>query len=188
MQSTLEPLSVGVRLAIDTGNNDFVFPNCIYYLLRSFSSGKPIKELIDEVFVCVRFIGNHLGNDSSFKTPSFKLFLQFFFTPLYNVLHEFENIADSSDCHETLFPFDEVQLMDNRHVLTAAIELERFNFIMIILGVQVCCEFMFRSMEAALKYSNMYFEHFIVSQTEGYSSLLFNPSFTHIMNYVDFLI
>lgn len=158
----MEPLSLCLRFAVETGN-EFAFTNSVYYLLKSFGSGKNLKVLIDEVFICVRQFGCHLGNDSSYKTPSYNLFIQFFFTPLYNILRGFEESnVPSPDCQGSLFPFNHVQLVDNYSVLKAAMDLERFNFVLMILTVQTPYEFMSRNMEMALKCSQMYFEHFLV--------------------------
>jgi hypothetical protein len=129
--------------------------------MRSFGSGKNIRLLLDEVFICVRQVGSHFGNDSSFKTPTYNLFLQFFFLPLFNVLNELEGEALAQD---TSFPFGPVQLVDNNHVLKAAIELERFNFVLVILSMEIPCDILFRNMDKALKYSDMYYDFFIVSQ------------------------
>ncbi len=146
----------------------------MYYLLKCFGSGKNLKVLIDELFICVRQLGCHLGNNSSFKTPLYNLFLQFFFTPLYNILRGFEESNEfSPGCQEKSFPFDLVQLVDNYNVLETAINLERFIFVLIILTVQTPYEFMTRNMERALKCSNMYFEHFLV----GVSLALARSSF-----------
>ena len=70
--------------------------------MKSFGSGKHIRLLIDEVFICVRQFGNHFGNDSSFKTPIYNLFLQFFYAPLYNVLRGFEENNEFSPMLEML--------------------------------------------------------------------------------------
>lgn len=157
MQSTLEPLSQCVRFGYDTGNNHYVHAGSIYYLLRSFSSGKNIAGLINEVDIFIRLAGSHFGNDSSFKTPSYNLFLRFFFTPLYNVLHELEGEPVAQD---TLL----VQPMNNQDSLKAAIDSKLFNFVLTILVAQVPCDFCSRNMERALTYSNMYHEYFIVSR------------------------
>jgi hypothetical protein len=174
IQSTLEPLSRCLRFAVETGN-EFAFTNSVYYLLKCFGSGKNLKVLIDEVFICVRQFGCHLGNNSSFKTPVYNLFLQFFFTPLYNVLRGLEESNElSQDCQEISFPFDHVQLVDNYSVLKTAINLERFNFVLMILTVQTPYEFMTRNMESALKCSSMYFEHFFVGVSRACSLVIFS--------------
>jgi hypothetical protein len=159
MHSTLEPLSQAFRLAVETGNIDFAFYNFAVYLLKSFGSGKNIRVLFDELFIGVRQLGNHLGNDSSFKTPSYKLFLQFFVTPFHNVLREYEGDSVAQD---TSFPFDQVQLVENYSVLKTAVELNRFFFVLVILMAQTPYEFMTRNMESALKCSSMYVENFLV--------------------------
>ena len=161
MQSTLEPLSQCVRLSFDTGNNEYAHGGPMFYLMRSFSSGTNIKVLIEEVFICVRQLGSHFGNDSSFKTQWYNLFFQLFYTPLYNVLHELEGDALAQD---TSIPFNQVQAMNNHDTLTAAMESKRYNFILTIFAVQIPCDFLFRNMERALKYSDMYYDFFIVSQ------------------------
>jgi len=171
MHSTLEPLSQGFRLAVETGNIDFAFLNCAAYLLKSFCCGKNIKVLFDELFISVRQLGNHLGNDSSFKTPSYKLFLQFFCTPFHNVLREYEGDSLAQD---TSFPFDQVQLVENYSVLKTAVELNRFIFVLMILMVQTPYEFMSRNMESALKCSNMYFENFLVGVSRALFAFLLN--------------
>ena len=164
MQSSLEPLAQCVRVAVENGNNEFAFSNSVYYFLKSFGGGKHIRLLIDEVFICVRQFGNHFGNDSSFKTPIYNLFLQFFYAPLYNVLRGFEeNNEFSPKCQDSSYPFDQVQLTDNYIVLKTAIELERFNFVLLLLTMQVPFEFISRNMDRALKCSHMYFEYFLVS-------------------------
>ena len=162
MQSTLEPLSQCVRLSFDTGNNEYAHAGPIYYLMRSFASGTNIRVLIGEVDICVRLVGSHFGNDSSFKTQSYNLFFQLFYTPLYNVLHELEGDALAQD---TSIPFNQVQTMNNHEILTAAMELKRMSFVLIILSAQMSRDFLFRNMERALKYSDMYYDFFIVSRT-----------------------
>ena len=137
----------------------------MFYLMRSFSSGTNIKVLIEEVFICVRQLGSHFGNDSSFKTQWYNLFFQLFYTPLYNVLHELEGDALAQD---TSFPFNQVQTMNNHEILTAAMELKRMSFVLIILSAQMSRDFLFRNMERALKYSDMYYDFFVVSQTPMY--------------------
>ena len=163
MHSTLEPLSQCIRFAFDTGNNEYALTSSMYYLLRGLSSGKNIKVLIDEVNICVRQLGNNFGNDSSFKTPSYTLFENFFFTPLNNVLYEFEGDDLTSKSQVTSFSLSQAQIVNNHGILQAAIGLERFNFILTLLSVQLPCEFLFRNMNRALEYSNMYFEYFMVS-------------------------
>jgi hypothetical protein len=133
--------------------------------MRSFASGTNIRVLIGEVDICVRLVGSHFGNDSSFKTQSYNLFFQLFYTPLYNVLHELEGDALAQD---TSIPFNQVQTMNNHEILTAAIESKRYNFILTIFAVQIPCDFLFRNMERALKYSDMYYDFFVVSQTPMY--------------------
>ena len=165
MQSTLEPLSQCVRLSFDTGNNEYAHAGPIYFLMRSFASGTNIRVLIGEVDICVRLVGSHFGNDSSFKTQSYYLFFQLFYTPLYNVLHELEGDALAQD---TSFPFNQVQTMNNHEILTAAMELKRMSFVLIILSAQMSRDFLFRNMERALKYSDMYYDFFVVSQTPMY--------------------
>lgn len=152
MQSTLEPLSQCVRFGYDTGNIHYVHAG----------------SLIGEVDICIRLAGSHFGNDSSFKTPSYNLFLQFFFTPLYNVLHELEGEPVAQD---TLL----VQPMNNQDSLKAAIDSKLFNFVLTILVAQVPCDFCSRNMERALTYSNMYHEYFIVSLAFFFVTLLIAP-------------
>lgn len=117
--------------------------------------------LIGEADICIRLAGSHFGNDSSFKTPSYILFIRFFFTPLYNVLHELEGESLAQDA---LLMLDHVQPMNNQDSLKAAIDSELFNFVLTILVAQVPCDFCHRNMERALTYSNMYHEYFIVSR------------------------
>lgn len=162
MQSTLEPLSQCIRFAYDTGNVEYAHAGPMFYLMRSFGSGKNIRVLIGEVDICVRLAGSHFGCDSSFKTPTFNLFLRFFFTPLYNVLNDFEG---NDNDHDASLPSNPTRAMKNEEALNAAIEMKRFNFILIILSAETPYYFLFRNMELALKYSNMYFEFFIVSKT-----------------------
>lgn len=162
MQSTLEPLSQCIRFAYDTGNNEYAHAGPMFYLMRSFGSGKNIRVLIGEVDICLRLAGSHFGCDSSFKTPAYNLFLRFFFTPLYNVLHDFEGNDLVRDATLPSNPFHSTK---NEEALKAAIELKRFNFILIILSSETPYYFLFRNMELALKYSNMYFELFIVSKS-----------------------
>ena len=169
-QSCLEPLSQCVRLSLETGNHDFGHSSPVYYLMWSFSSGNNIKVVSDDLLICVRQLGSNFGNDSSFKTPSYTLFLQFFFTPLFNILRDLEGDELCLTRQGTSFPFDEVQLVNNYDILKAATELERFIFIILILIMHAPFEFMSRNLDKALEFANMNYDFFLVSQ-EWYNVL-----------------
>ena len=118
----------------------------------------------DEVIICIRQLGSHLGNDSSFKTPSYKLFFQFFFTPLYNAIRIIEGDVHNLDSKQPSFPLDQVQLVSNYDILKTAMELERYMFVHLIVTMQISCEFLSRNMDKALKVANTNFELFLVSR------------------------
>ena len=143
----------------------------MYYLIRSFGSGKNIRVLIGEVDISLKMAGSHFGNDSSFKTPSYNIYRRFFFAPLYRILFEFEG---DTLARETLFPVDLVQPINNHDTLVAAIELKRYNVVMAILIMQAPCALLSRNMDMALTYSNMYSEHIMVSKSRYIFSCLWN--------------
>jgi len=163
IQSTLEPLAQGIRLSFALGNVEFAMINTIYYIGRSFKTGKTISVLTGEVEALARQHGNHFGNDSSTDTPVYSPLLQFYLTPLYNILRELKGDEDNLEEEEPSFPLNKVKFVNNDDIVKAALERDRACFHTII-SYQTFKAFVCRDMESALKFTDLYFEHFL---TEG---------------------
>lgn len=162
IQSTLEPLARSIRVSFSTGNIVFALASTVYYIARSFISGKDIELLLTEVETLARQHSNHFGNDSSGKTV-YNPLLQFYLAPIYNVLSEFRKAADLPSKRETHFPWDKVDLVENDQILKLAIEANQPASVHGILTYQTAKSLFCRDMESALKYTNMFSDHFMVS-------------------------
>ena len=154
----MEPLAKGIRLSFATGNVEFTIVNISFYIGRSFNCGKNIRVLTGEVEALARQHGNHFGNDAS-SGP----LLQFFLTPMYNVLHDMEGGIDLPKEKEPTFPLDKVRFVNNGDIMKVALEAEQFSFFHITLSYETIKVFMLRDMDNALKYADMYHDHFLVS-------------------------
>ena len=136
--------------------------NTVYYIPRSFITGQSISVLTGEVGALARQHGNHFGNDASSDTPVYSPLLQFYLTPLYNILRELKGDEDFPEEEEPLFSLDKVKFVNNDDIMKAALERDKacFHYIISIRTVEA---FACRDMESALEITNLYFEHFLVS-------------------------
>ncbi len=161
LQSTLEPLAQGIRLSFATGNVECAISNTIFYLLRSFKSGKHIKVLTDEVIALARQHGHHFGNDAeaSVYTP----LLQFYLTPLYNTLNELRGDENRPPKDERSSPLDKVLLLNNDEIMKFAIESKQITCIRTILAYEIAKEFISRNMDSALALADIHKDLFKVS-------------------------
>lgn len=91
--------------------------------------------------------------------------LQFFLTPLYNLLRYFKGDAYSAKDEDDAFPWDKVKLVDTDAIMKYALGIEQFGTFHTILTYQTAKAFMSRDMDNALEFTNLYFEHFAVSVT-----------------------
>ena len=146
--------------------------NTIIYIARSFNCGKNISVLTGEVETLARQHGNHFGNDASSDTPVYSPLLQFYLTPLYNTLRDLEggHAQDFSPPkeEEASFPLDKVRLVNNADILKATAKAEQAAAFHTILSYETAKAFIFRDMDNALKFTDMYLEHFWVSDCAGY--------------------
>ena len=136
--------------------------NARFYVARSLHAGKNISVLTGELETFARQYGNHFGHNSTSDKPVYSPFLQFSLTPLYNVLQELKGGNDISEEEESLFPFDKVTFTVNDEIMQAALEKDLNDFHSVLL-FQTIKEFVCRDMENALKCTDLYCEHFLVS-------------------------
>ena len=160
IQSTLEPLAQGIRISFVTGNMEFALGNIAYYVARSFNSGKNIRVLTGEVEALASQHGNHFGSDGASGAPIYSPLLQFYLTPLYNVLREYEGDEGLAPQHISSFPLDKVQFVQNDDIMKAATEMGQNSCIHVILTYQTTRAFMFRDMDKALKHTDRFCDLF----------------------------
>jgi len=169
IQATLEPLARGIRLSYATGNVEFAMVNTIYYISRSFNCGKNIRVLTTEVEALARQHRNNFGNDASSDTPVYSPLLQFYLTPLYNVLRvlkgENNDQSPSSEEEETSFPLDRVKLVNNDDILKVTQKTDQLACFHTILSYETASAFMFRDMDNAQRCTDLYHEKFVVSDS-----------------------
>ena len=167
MQSTLEPLALGIRLSFATGNAQFAMVNTIYYVARSFNSGKNIRVLSREVEALARQHGNHFEltcidvSQTSSDKPAYSPLLQYYLTPLYNTLYDLEGGED--DDHKPPFFLDKIQFAKNEDILNATLKTEQLASMHGILSYEIMKAFMFRDMDNALRFTNIAYKYFLVS-------------------------
>ena len=138
--------------------------NTIYYIVRSFNSGKHIRVLTEEIEALAHQHGTLFGNDASSNPPMFSRLLQFCLAPFYNTLHDFEGDTCIHKIREPSFPLYKVRAVKNYDLLNLALEKQHSACFHTILSYQIAKEFIFRNMDSALKCANLYLEHFLVSE------------------------
>lgn len=134
----------------------------MYYVSRSFSSGKHIRVLTEEIEALARQHENLFGNSTSSDSPVRSPLLQFYLAPLYNALRDFEN-DNRHKIQEPMFPSDKVRFVDNYDLLKVPLDQEQFAFFHAVLSYQTAKEFILRKMDSALKCADLYLDHFLVS-------------------------
>lgn len=138
--------------------------NTIYYIARSYNSGKKINILLREVEALAQQHGNHFGSDTSSGNPVYSPFLQFYLTPLYNTLLYFEGEKDTTEGDEKdVFPWGQLKIVDNDDIMKAALNSSQLSSFHTSLSYQTAQAFISRDMSKALKLTDLYFEHFVVS-------------------------
>jgi hypothetical protein len=137
--------------------------NIIFYLVRSFKSGKNIRVLTDEVEALARQHGNHFGYDASADAPVYTPLLQFYLTPLYNTLNELGGDENRPKKEEPSFPLDKVRFANNCDILKFAMKSNQITGMKTIIAYETAKEFISRNMDSALACANLYTEHFMVS-------------------------
>mmetsp|Transcript_11470 Transcript_11470/g.24449 ORF Transcript_11470/g.24449 Transcript_11470/m.24449 type:complete len:1640 (+) Transcript_11470:109-5028(+) len=159
IQSTLDRLAHGIRLSFATGNVEFAMVNTIYYIARSFNCAKSISLLAGEVEALARQYTGNFGNDTLEYSP----LIQFYMTPLYNALLRLSggDRKGRKTEGETLSPLDKVQLLNNDEIMEVTINTKQLGCFHTVLSYQTTTAFLFRDMEIALKFTNLYFEHFM---------------------------
>jgi len=163
IQSTLEPLAQGIRLSFATGNVECAFFNIIYYIRRSFNSGKSLSVLTEEVETLARQQGNNYCFEPSAGKTIYGPLLQFFLTPMYNVLRELQGGEDLYEEEEPSFPLDKVKFVNNDEIMEAALEKDLASFHGTI-SIQIPQAFICRDMESALRLTDLYCEHFLLAE------------------------
>jgi len=156
----LEPLALAIRKSFVTGNVEFAVINTISYIKRSFHTGRPISVLTGEVEALAHMHGNHFGDEDLSHEPVYSSLLQFYLTPLYNVLRELKGEEDFSEEEESSFPFDKVKFVNNDDIIEAAEERDSGAF-HANLSIQTSKAFICRDMENALKFTDLYCQHFL---------------------------
>lgn len=176
MQSTLEPLAEAIRVSFARGQVEFAVNNTIFYVYRCFISGKGCRILIGEVAALARQHGNNF--DSS-KPVSL---LHFYTIPLYKVLCDLEgednermsperDLAEPRNQLSALerlgerpaFPLNTATLIDADEMINAGLGRKQLSTVVGVLAYQTTKALFFRDMDNALKYTDLYFEHFVVS-------------------------
>ena len=154
----LEPLAQGIRSSFAKGNVEFVFVNTVYYVSRSFFSGKNIQVLIGEVQALARQHGNNFGSTSSDKLVVSPL-LQYNLSPAYNTLCalEGENTSTVEEASLSSSPLD-MFTSNTDEIMQTTLDDNRLGAFPIILAYQALKAFMLRDMDSALKYTNIYME------------------------------
>lgn len=181
IQSTLESLAQGIRESFLACNVEFATANTIYYISRSFTSGKHIRVLTEEIEALARQHENLFGNDASSDSPARSPLLQFYLAPLYNALHDFEGDRCSHTMQAPSFPLDKVRVVDNYDLLKLALAQEQFACFHTVLSYQTAKEFIFRNMDNALECADLYREHFLVSRTSVFAWYLLSL-FVFVLN------
>merc|ERR1712085_212717 len=175
IQSTLEPLALGIRLSFATGNVQFAMVNTIYYLARSFNCGKNTGVLAGEVGALARQHENHFGltsMDASCTSPD---------KPLYNPLCALEGREDDDED----FPFflDKVQFANNEDILNAALKMEQLACTHTILSYETARAFVSRDMDDALRFTNLYFTHFLTNDKGLSYTSIYNVFYEALINF-----
>lgn len=150
------------------GDVEFAIISTVYYLQRAFlDSGKNIRILIGEVEALARRHGNNfLGDSSSTGKDVYKPLLQFSITSLHNTLRDLE--ASSLEDDAFIAVFDKVCSLTNDEMMSVAIEKRQLSCLYLVLAYQIIKAFVLRDMDNALKYANMFVEHFMVSVFHGW--------------------
>lgn len=170
IQSTLESLAQGIRESFLTRNTEFAIKNTNYYISRSFSSGKHIRVLSEEIEALARQHENIFVNGTSLDSPGRSPLLQFYLAPLYNTLQDFEDDNRIHKIPKPSFHLDATRVSDNYDLLKLALEQKKFACVHTILSYQTAKEFMFRNMDSAIKCADLYRDHFLVSQVFAFLS------------------
>ena len=119
--------------------------------------------LTDEVEALACQHGHHYGNDESSDAPVYTPLLQFYLTPLYNILNELGGDENRPKKEEPSFPLDKVWFPNNDDIMKFAMESNQTTCMKTILGYETAKEFISRNMESALACADLYREHFMVS-------------------------
>ena len=155
-------MAQAIRASVAKGDVEFAFINITFYVSRSFFSGKNIRVLIGEVEALARQQGNHFGNATSSGKLVYSPLLQFYLTPAYNTLRDLQGTTDTPG-KEVSFPLEKVMFSKNDDIIDAAILEKQHGPLHLVLAYQAAKSFMLRDMDNALKYTNLYMEHFEVS-------------------------
>ena len=132
---------------------------------RSFFSGKNIRVLIGEVEALARQHGNlfcNISSSDSSDKPVCNPLIQLHLTMAYNTLHDLEGATDTPE-EEVSSPLEKVIFLSNDDIIKDTIETERYGVLQAVLSYQAIKTFMLRDMDSALQYTNLYIEHFVVS-------------------------
>mmetsp|Transcript_20431 Transcript_20431/g.44255 ORF Transcript_20431/g.44255 Transcript_20431/m.44255 type:complete len:1572 (-) Transcript_20431:548-5263(-) len=187
IQATLEPLARGIRLSYATGNVEFAMVNTIYYSARSFNCGKNIRVLTTEVEALARQHRNNFGSDASSDTPVYSPLLQFYLTPLYNVLRvlagENDDQSPTSEEEETSFPLDRVKLVNNDDILKVAVKTDQLACFHTILSYETAKAFMCRDMEKARKCTDLYFDKFATKDLRLMYTAIYNVFYEGLVSF-----
>lgn len=161
---------------------EFGINSTIFYVYRSFISGKGCRVLIGEVAALARQHGNNSFGDESTKPASI---LNFYLTPLYSLLCDLEgqpekDMAEPQSQMSMLehlgerpaFPLDEAKFVDADELIDAAlggIGTKQLAGVIGLLAYQTARALLFRDMNNALRYTDLYFEHFVVRSFPAHS-------------------
>lgn len=154
-----------------TGNVECASSNIVFYLFRSFNSGKHINVLSDEVKALALHYGHNLANEASSEAHVSTRILQFYLTPLYNTLNDLGGNELCPQKDKQTFPLDKVRLMHNDDIMKVAVETKQVSALRSILSYKIAKEFISRNMDSALAFADMKKDHPMVS------SNVFNCSF-----------
>ena len=118
--------------------------------------------LTDEVEALAHQHSHHYNNES-LDSPVYTPLLQFYLTPLYNILNELGGDENRPKKEEPSFPLDKVWFPNNDNIMKFAMESNQTTCMKTILGYETAKEFISRNMDSALACADLYREHFMVS-------------------------
>ena len=109
-----------------------------------------------EIHALVRQLGNC-------DTAVYDRLLQFWFTPLYNLLRELQGKEDVNDGDEdSAYPWDNIRIQRNDEILKAAFDSQQFSCYFVTLTYLAGVKVMTGDMESAKKYGDLKYEQFLV--------------------------
>lgn len=161
--------------------------NTVYYVARSFNCGKKIRVLAGEVEALARQHGNNFGltgldvSCTSSDKPVCSPLMQYYLTPLYNTLCDLE--GGKHDGQDRPFFLDKVQFVNNADILNASLKMEELACMHTILSYETASAFMFRDMDNALRFTNMFSTYFLINERGVSYTPIYNVFYEALINF-----